>query len=251
MAARVYNQVFGNGDENVEYNFTIQEAIQLANTGDLLLMSGTSFTSSFVEFFTVSEWSHIAMVVRHPKINGGAPAIFEAIHSDDDRKTSKKERSGGVRLIDMEKYLIRYQGFKVAIKFLCAPNPLIYQYLNEHLNRIALSFVNKHNNKPYEYRWIKFIQVRFQFFDTSGVDDTQSKAFFCSELVSAFYIEAGLFNAKSITPSMMLPDDFDSSNTLTLCYPQSPDMLILTTHYQEFDKILRLSREYNIFIRPI
>jgi hypothetical protein len=104
--------MFGS-DEGIKKNanLSIQETLAVVNTGDILLFRGWSPTSSFIQVFTASTWSHIALVIRS---NTGRPMVFESIHSDDDHADKKFKPLNdlitgaprvGVRLIDMEAYL--------------------------------------------------------------------------------------------------------------------------------------------------
>lgn len=261
MAAAFFDWMFGS-DEGIKKNanLNIQETLAIVNTGDILLFRGWSPTSSFIQVFTASTWSHIALVIRG---SNGRPMVFESIHSDDDHADKKFKPLNdlitgaprvGVRLVDMEAYLnsivnennaMAKKGgrkrIKVVLRQWTVPHiPKIYEEMNAHLNAVGQEFIQKHRGKKYEFRWWEMVQARFQFGDTSGklTPDT----LFCSELVSMFLLDAGLFHIKYETPNMMLPDDFSEANRLTLRYPASK-LSTLKGQFDNPDTVVKYSRE--------
>lgn len=265
MAASFFDWWFG-GDEGIKENanLSIDDAVALASTGGILLFRGWSPTSTFIQIFTASTWSHIALVVRLPTMNEGKPMVFESIHSDDDHVDGKnfvklvdlkyKVPRVGVRLVDMKQYLESIVGenvamfrknrskqIKVVLRVLTVPPlPGIYEAMYDHLNEVARGFVEEHAGKPYECRWYEMLQARFQFGDTTGLLTPDS--LFCSELVAMFLLKAGLFDINFDTPNMLLPDDFSDANRLTLRYP-THILPVLKGQFENPDSVVKFSRE--------
>lgn len=231
------------------FHFSIKEIADLVQTGDIVLMNGCSGSSLFVKLFTVSDFSHIAFIYRHPNFNNGRPAIFESIHSDDDTDPNVDLVDGkvraGVRLVDFEDYLDKFYGRSVAIRTLTYPRIEIAKQMNEYLTNLATNFIQKHRGKPYESRWYEFFFARFNIFDLSK--SVTEDSFFCSELVASFYLEAGLLHRDHVAANQMVPDDFHSSNHLKLCYPVDRIESFIVGQVENPDTIITLSQEY--FVR--
>ena len=58
-------------------NFNMKKLERTANTGDILLFSGSSLFSKSIKFITDTPWTHVAVVIRKGKNVFVLQAIFE------------------------------------------------------------------------------------------------------------------------------------------------------------------------------
>lgn len=243
MASSFFDMFLGGKQESItqKAQLSVKDILTVANTGDILLFRGWSPTSSFIQIFTASTWSHIALIIKLPNYNGGQPMVLEAIHSDDDHVDSKfkplldiktKEAHCGVRLVDLYEYLKsivqenkvmahndHVRRIEITYRCLVLHSAMkhLYSTFLLHLNTVAADFIEENRGKPYEQNFFEIILARFQLGDTSGYLTPDS--LFCSELVGYFLLKAGLVKLKYVTPNSLLPDDFSSTSRITLRYP--------------------------------
>lgn len=277
MAGSFFDAVFGGANESIKSKaqLSVQDVVNVASTGDILLFRGWSSTSSFIQIMTASTWSHIAMIIRIPQYNNGEPMVLESIHSDDDHvipnykplldiKTRKPHC--GVRLIDLKEYLVSIvrENIKMSKKSTFKRIEVVYRALSfplvaenlyaaflQHLNDVALDFISENRGKRYEENPVEIILARLQIGDTSG--HLTSETLFCSELVGYFLLKADLVDLKFVTPNSLLPDDFSSTNHMSLKYPtqhipqiieqvDDPDQVIKFSPEFVIDTVTRISR---------
>lgn len=269
MAAALWDYLFGGTHDDIKSKaeLSVDDAVNVGQTGDILLFRGWSSTSSFIQTLTASTWSHIALIIRLPDMNEGKPMVLEAIHSDDDhaRKSfkplldvvSQKARCG-VRLVDMNEYLVSIlaenramahtksiKRIEIVMRSLILPEfaDSIQHQFTQHLNTVAAEFIEKNRGKKYEENFLEIIMARLQLLDTAGI--LTPKTLFCSELVGYFLYKAGLISLEYTTPNSLLPDDFSSSNHMALRYPIE-SVPSFDIQVSDPDDIVKYSREYVI-----
>lgn len=277
MAGSFYDIFFGGKQESIKEKaqLSISDVLSVVDTGDILLFRGWSPTSSFIQIFTASTWSHIALIIRLAKYNNGNPMVLESIHSDDDHVNDKfialkdiitNKPHCGVRLIDLKEYLNSIvienrcmakkdsvKRIEVVLRSLTIPKYLesIQDDFMVHLNTIAAEFIDENRGKKYEENFFEIGLARLQFMDTSGylTPDT----LFCSELVGMFLLKTNLIDLKYITPNALLPDDFSASNRLIMRFPieripllqgqiQNPDNIVVYSNEFVIDTTKRLPK---------
>lgn len=85
------------------------------NTGDLVLFSGTTFSSRIVQLFTFSRWSHIGVIVRLPE-HDNKPLLWELTRASKLPDIHYGASLGdGVQLVSLDDKLSSYVG-DVAIR---------------------------------------------------------------------------------------------------------------------------------------
>lgn len=271
MAGSFCDFLFGSKAEKSirsEAHMSVRDAVNMAQTGNILLFRGWSPTSTAIQFFTSSIWSHIAMIIRLPHMNRGRPMVFEAIHSDDDHVEQNfkplvdiklRVPHCGVRLIDMEEYLSSIvtenrlmakrksiKRIKVVMRTLTLPlyADSLYDDFLQHLNTTAQRFIDENCGKHYETNVFEIALARIQVLDNTGY--TTPDTLFCSELVGMFLLEAGLLDLDYTTPNRLLPDDFSATDRLFLRYP-TEHLPSITLQVPNTDKIVKYSEtEYII-----
>lgn len=218
-------------------SLSIKDACAIVRSGDIVLFSGSSWTSIFVTLFCASQYSHIGIVYRPP---GSEPMLFESIKSDDDGSPNMDVRTGkprvGVRLVDLRLLLESFRGHAIAIRTLITPTSMnVVRDLGDHMTECLSAAIKSYGHLPYEHHWFNFLIARYKFID---LDCAQPDALFCSELVARCLQEAGLL-PKSRSSVQYLPDDFSQVGDIRLLFPLAPSV-IMGAHNTD---IVRLSRE--------
>lgn len=220
-----------------DWSLSIDDVCTVVRSGDIVLFSGSSWTSLFVTLFCASQYSHIGVVYRPP---GREPMLFESIKSDDDGSPNTDVRSGkprvGVRLVDLRLLLESFKGHAVSVRTLITPVSLnVVNDLDSHMTRCLKSAIDRYGWLPYEHHWFNFVVARYKFMQLSC---DNPDALFCSELVARCFQEAGLL-PPSRSSVQFLPDDFSQVGDVRLTFPLAPSV-ILGAHNTD---IVRLSRE--------
>lgn len=197
---------------------SIDDACACVSSGDILLVSGTSYSSHFVTYFCAAQWSHVAIVYRDEH---GVPYLFEAIKNDDEGSKNVDVITGrhavGVRLIDMRKFLKSFTGNAIALRMLMTPTALgISRLLREHITDRLSDMVVDYDGIPYEHRPIDFVLARHRLVQQTSMT---LDSMFCSKLVAWCYINVGLLSTDKVCANQFLPDDFSETGSIEFSYP--------------------------------
>jgi len=158
------------------------EVLEKAKTGDIILVSGGSFFSAIIKCFTLSEWSHIGVVIRDIPIKGKickGPFILQALITNEGHKDYLEgfKKAPGVQLNSLSKVIDREKGKICWRKFMKWKKP---SYIP--LYKGNTTFVKKSCKLPYELHLSELLNVISQANEYAGTD-----SYFCSELVAEFY----------------------------------------------------------------
>lgn len=181
-------------------------------TGDLLLCDNLShgffgYLSWIIKFFTYSDFSHIAMVIKdptfiHPSLTG--LYVWESgEESVPDVEDNKKKF--GVQIISYKNFIKKYPGKIYVRKILCQSDE---QYQSIFCNKDILTHIHEIvYNKPYDVIISDWIDSYLQ------IDPSPQKTsrFWCSALVGFFYTKFGLLD-KNTDWSILQPRFFSSEN---------------------------------------
>lgn len=186
---------------SVEYSLSdIEETLK---TGDVILFSGNSScwnVSDFVRCTTISNWSHVGMVVRieEPPYNN-VPLLWESnlqVGSIPDVLT--RTLKSGARLVPLRERLAAYDRIQIGLRQLrLDPGSNISI---EAMNAVLLKFLPDHKSVQYDLNPEHFLQglqqdwfrqpVKFDpEADTVFTDD---RSLYCSALLSYTYRALGL-----------------------------------------------------------
>lgn len=188
---------------------------EIVQNGDILLVSGNSFFSTFVRFFCSSQWSHVALVY----FQNDEPYVLESILNTDSARSlqnsrGKKDR-GGVRLVRLDEYLAHFEGYAIAVRPLERPSIVDEDQFNYFVAKKLEAFYAKYRDYPYQSSVWAFLTARTGMCVKRG--DTMQTGVFCSELVTAFLTSAGLWKEEAFS---RLPGDFAEGSKLTLELPR-------------------------------
>lgn len=205
-------------------SLSIKEACLQARSGDILLISDSSINAKMINNICAARWSHVAIVYRDPTRFDFRPCMFESVmHAGDEIDVVDCKKSAGVRLIDMETYLLRFRGNAVAMRMLMTNAAHKVDKDMEALATSVLSkMVDRYHGKPYETKWSEFVLARFPIIPRTS---ESPGAFFCSELVAWCYINMGLVDGRACASSNFLPEEFSSTGDLHLIYPKEMPFL--------------------------
>lgn len=225
-------------------NLTIDELLTLVETGDIILLSGGSFDSQFIEFATNAVWSHVLMVAKVKIEETGEKVIaaFESVYSSDLKvNIFGNPAENGVRLVRLKEYLEGYKGYTAAVRFLCIKDKdakkrkALIKHLKDVLSGPEGAF-DKYINLPYETSWMEFIGVFIG--GLFGKARPTKKEMFCSELVGTVFEDAGILDTSRMSPNQLAPEAFWSASDLPLKMPDvrlgyvslSPEWYIQLNH---------------------
>lgn len=183
-------------------------------TGDIILFFGSwwkSPLSCLIEFFTLSKYSHIGIVIKNPNftpepLNGLYLLESTGIEQPD---SENKEPKFGVQLQPLKERLETYSGRIYYRKLNCDRNAIFYSRLTQ-----AHSVVH---NLPYDCG-LDYIKAAFHL----EVGNLQNKrTFFCSALVAFIYVSWG-FLSKDTEWSLVRPVDLAERRKWNNCEVELP-----------------------------
>lgn len=175
------------------------------DTGDLVLFSGSSFSSVGVELATGSWWSHVGMVIR----------------SDEDELYlfDSSARTNMVTLSPLHRVLNSYSGV-YCVRPLKRP-------MSTMRKRRLCGYINETLGKPFEqdtvkwisaaaYSWIAIIPLIGQLLvHADRIPRSDSSSFICSELIVGCFLSMG-YDLDDRMPISIVPDDMTSDSTLSI-----------------------------------
>ena len=193
-------------------------AVNELKSGDMIAFKkGKNFVAAVIHFFTNSDVNHVGVIVKlYNGIGHDFPFIIEA--NPDDIEYSFLPRK------------IKNDKDEIYVYRLTDEN---YKKLNDNLNSFY-QFMNEQIGKAYDYPQA-IETVIDKVFDKTISKDSYSK-FFCSKLVGAIYLQAGI-----ITPEMLTKSGFKCVSELTpadCCkLPIFKDCIKLSNLNQEADYV--------------
>ena len=183
-------------------NFNMRKLERTANTGDILLFSGSSLFSKSIKFITDTPWTHVAVVIRKGKNVFVLQAIFETSKKYYDYLT-KTWRNSGVMLNRLSDVIVEDEG-KVYYRKLKMKGGRVFDPI------VVENFLDSVSGKRYEMD--PFILLSSPSRGNIGEDPS---SYFCSELVIDFWRANGLLDEKyyRVNPQNVIPSDFVYEDT--------------------------------------
>lgn len=188
-------------------------------TGDLILFSGSSWFSKFIEYFTNSNVSHVGIIVENPPMD-----IIQLYNLDKKETTflfesviNLETNEYGVNLIPLRQRIKKYDG-EVYIRFIENLHAS-----NEELMRIIRPELETEYKHGYDYNPLHFLEC-YAFNELTGLskyladimsDPRRTDRVFCSALVAYCYSIMGLIK-DDIKWSYIEPEYFESLNNLEM-----------------------------------
>jgi hypothetical protein len=177
------------------------------NTGDILLFRGTGIISKLLEYFGVSKYSHVGIVLKNPsfinpELQDGIYILESGFHNTPDIENNKLKK--GVQIHHIDDVLKEYSKGTVYVrKLYCERNDVFYKKLNEIHKEI--------HDKPYDLNICDWIYAKYNLTHTIPENSKfrTTKSFWCSALVSYILCELGVID-KDINWSLIAPREFSS-----------------------------------------
>ena len=178
-------------------------------TGDIVLFHGLGWENDIIEVVELSQWTHVAMVVRAPEID--YPLIWEStpLQFIEDKAMHKKK--AGARLVSLDERMA------VAIeKRLCdrfAVRHLEVVRTEEMIISLRKFISGKVHELLYPSYWkmlLEFLRGRLLKEEKAWANDV-----FCAELLAETYKQMGLLS-HDVPSNSFLPKDFCSKVELSL-----------------------------------
>lgn len=183
-------------------------------TGDLLLCdnlghSGLGIFGWLIKYFTYSDFSHVAMIVKDPQFTKqplDGLFVWEAGFTDKNTKDSEDNvHKSGVQLVPYRDFISKYTG-KVYVRRIECCDIDTYEHLfsTEKLRPIHDAVYDK----PYDLHIHDWINLYRQV-DTHPQN---TERFVCSSLVGYIYSKLGIL-PENMDWSILTPQFFSSENT--------------------------------------
>jgi hypothetical protein len=193
------------GEKTVPYA-EIRETLM---TGDIVLFHGLGWESDIIQVMELSQWTHVAMVVRAPEID--YPLIWEStpLQFIEDKSTHKKK--AGARLVSLDERLAVAVEKRLYGRF--AVRHLEVARSAEMIETVKSFISGKVHHLTFPSDWkmlLEFLQGRL-FME----EKTRANNIYCAELVAETYKQMGLLS-HDVPSNRFLPKDFSSKVELNL-----------------------------------
>lgn len=179
-------------------------------TGDILLFSGKSGISEGIKFFTLSKWSHVAMVYKFqdPLDSFGSIFCWESTTLSDVADAETGKLTMGVQRVELSERLERCfaKGYEVSVRQLSRP-------LTDKMLVDLNQFRTEVSGRPYEKHKLELIKAAYDGIFGHNKEDLSS--LFCSELIAESYQKMGLLS-EAVPSSEYTPKDFSFEKRLRL-----------------------------------
>ena len=151
-------------------------------TGDIVLFSGTSFTSSVIKWGIGGKWSHVGIVVRTPAFPDRV-LLWESTTLADLADVETNRVQSGVQLVWLSARLATYHGSFKLRALDTAITPEMDTALAQRRSQLS--------GRPYEQKKLELLESALDgWFGKSKHEHLHS--LFCSELVAEAYQAMGL-----------------------------------------------------------
>uniref|UniRef100_A0A6C0KTV5 Peptidase n=1 Tax=viral metagenome TaxID=1070528 RepID=A0A6C0KTV5_9ZZZZ len=176
-------------------------------TGDIVLFRGTSWISWLVEWFGVSRYSHVGIVIKNPKflnpeLEDGTYLLESSWNNTPDVEDHLYKV--GVQLHLLDDILKESVKGSVEIRRVhCERNKAFYEKLYELHKEI--------HGRPYDVNPVDWLCAKYNIACPFPVNARfqNKKSFWCSALVSYVFCELGIIQ-KDVNWSIIAPREFSS-----------------------------------------
>lgn len=198
-------------DELKEDEISLEECIEGARTGDIVLLSGIGTFSDIVRMVSESDWSHVGIIIR--KGTQRRPLLFHSTMQPTIKDLQSGTMKDGPQINDLEHYLNEYGAHKIAYRRLHVgdKNKKRARLKRRRWTRRLLQFQEEVNDLPYEMDIGEMARSAY----ASGTDGG-SGSYFCTELVADAMMRMGILDSTAGAANSYMLDEFTSSRSLPL-----------------------------------
>ena len=191
---------------------TKKDLLKNCQTGDILLYNGTTWLGKVIEYFTGSNYSHVAIILRDPiyidpKLKG-LYVLESGEENIPDSLTGKKIL--GVQITPLANTLDYFKNSWTASLYHRQLDCNRDNKFEEKLKEL----VNKTEGEPYDLCIFDWFRAKFDI-EIGNVQIT--KRFWCSALIAYLYVELGFLD-KDLPWSMIEPRQFSYYENKRLSY---------------------------------
>jgi len=203
-------------DPNNAAHIALNELVEQAETGDLILFAGSHPSSLRIRRFTQSRYSHVVIVIKEPEFNDGKPCVWQATSSEHAGVLRQNEIKAGIQLNDLKSMLADYyaedEGAVISYR------KAIHTDTSRAIMRDNWPEVRKlilaHDGKPYTNDMDGLYIMGLMEIDNPNKED-----FFCAGLVAQTLMDMALLDAMFVQ-YQYAPRDFSELQTsLPLAQP--------------------------------
>jgi hypothetical protein len=207
---------------------SLGQLLQMAGTGDILLLSGEGTFSRIVEIWSSCRWSHVLLVYKDKDPTGSGALLYgwEATQSLDppDLLGGTPRFKTGPKLCDLREKLLTYKGRFVALRQLLIDETYPGNAQDLLMDTKKLFYESMQRNIDHAYE-TDFLELGRSVFGMNR--RVSSDEFFCTELAMQTLRECGIADARRTDSkpanSFSLPElAGDSSTELLPLHPSSP-----------------------------
>jgi hypothetical protein len=178
-------------------------------TGDIVLFHGLGWENDIIEVVELSQWTHVAMVVRVPEID--YPLIWESTPLQFIEDKAIHKRKAGARLVSLDERMAVAAEKRLCGRFAVRRLEVVR---TKEMIEILNNFISgKVHHLPYPGYWkmvVEFIRGRLL-----KEEKVMTNNVYCAELVAETYKQMGLLSL-DVPSNRFLPKDFSSRAELTL-----------------------------------
>lgn len=177
------------------------------DTGDILLFKGTSWVSKIVEYFGVSRYSHVGIVVKNPKFLN--PELEDGIYLlessfNDTPDSEDHQYKLGVQIHHINDVLKEFSPGSVFVRHIDIERDETFY------NKFSMIHKEIHN-KPYDLDINDWLYAKINLLLPLPIENEfrKTSTFWCSALVSYVYCELGWIE-RDVNWTIIAPREFSS-----------------------------------------
>lgn len=185
-------------------NLDRETVARCAQSGDLLLFRGQAWYSRWIEYFTGSQYSHVALLIRDPEF--GSREQLPGLYVFESTLFEIPEVESGCRRRGVQ--LVRFED--VCEQRKQAGETICYRRLDCVRDRdFSQKLRQIHEDvhaQPYDLHWTHWVRAKF---DIELGQCQDSSSFWCSAFVGYVYVRLGLLHPQ-IPWTLLTPRRFSS-----------------------------------------
>ncbi|WP_448549048.1 hypothetical protein [Thalassotalea fusca] len=212
-------------DPNKTPHIELNDLIEQAETGDLILFAGSQPYSLRIRRFTQSRYSHVAIVIKEPEFNDGNPCVWQATSSEHAGVLRQNKVQMGIQLNNLKSALADYSNKDdgAVISYRKAMHTDTSRAIMRDNWPEVRKLILANDGKPYTNDMDGLYVMGLMEIDNPNKED-----YFCAGLVAQTLMDMALLET-TIVQYQYAPRDFSElQNALPLAQPMNygPETII-------------------------